>query len=198
MTESMIKSICVYCGANPGAATEYAETARAVGAELARQDIRLVYGGGHVGLMGIVADACIEAGGQVTGIIPDFLNEKEVAHPHVRDLRVVSSMHERKLMMAEESEAFITLPGGIGSMEELFEIWTWSQLGRHRKPVGVLNVNGYYDKLFEFIDHMTGEGFLQDKHCAMLLRSITIKDLLGQFNRYEYPGTIATLEASQV
>lgn len=194
----MIKAICVYCGSNPGSATEYAETARAVGAELARNNIRLVYGGGHVGLMGMVADACIDAGGQVTGIIPDFLNEKEIAHPYVTDLHVVKSMHERKLMMAEASDAFITLPGGIGTMEELFEIWTWSQLGRHKKPVGILNVNGYYDKLLAFIDHMTDEGFLQDKHRAMLLRGNSVTGLLEQFNAYQYPGTIATLEPSQV
>lgn len=194
----MIKSICVYCGSNPGAASEYADTARAVGAGLAQAGIRLVYGGGYVGLMGIVADAAIDAGGQVTGIIPDFLNEKEIAHPRVSDLHVVRSMHERKLMMAEQSDAFITLPGGIGTMEELFEVWTWSQLGRHRKPVGLLSVNGYYDKLLDFIDHMTGEGFLQDKHRAMLLRGQTVEELLDQFQRYEYPGTIATLEASQV
>ncbi|MBL4538234.1 LOG family protein [Oceanicaulis alexandrii] len=194
----MKKSICVYCGSNPGAAPEYAQAAQAVGVKLAQNDIRLVYGGGQVGLMGLVADACIDAGGQVYGVIPDFLHQKEIAHPRVQDMHIVPSMHERKLKMADASDAFIAMPGGIGTMEELFEVWTWSQLGRHEKPVGVLNVNGYYDKLLEFIDHMTGEGFLLDKHRAMLMRGESIEELLEQFEAFEHPGMIATLAAGQV
>ncbi len=194
----MKKSICVYCGSNPGAAPEYAQAAQAVGETLAQNDIRLVYGGGQVGLMGLVADACIDAGGQVYGVIPDFLHQKEIAHPRVQDMHIVSSMHERKLMMADASDAFIAMPGGIGTMEELFEVWTWSQLGRHEKPVGVLNVNGYYDKLLGFIDHMTEEGFLLDKHRAMLVRGETIEELLEKFEAFEHPGMIATLAAGQV
>jgi len=194
----MKKSICVYCGSNPGAAPEYAQAAQAVGVKLAQNDIRLVYGGGQVGLMGLVADACIDAGGQVYGVIPDFLHQKEIAHPRVQDMHIVPSMHERKLKMADASDAFIAMPGGIGTMEELFEVWTWSQLGRHEKPVGVLNVNGYYDKLLEFIDHMTGEGFLMGKHRAMLMRGESIEELLEQFEAFEHPGMIATLAAGQV
>ena len=193
----MKKSICVYCGSNPGAAAEYARAAKAVGVKLAQNDIRLVYGGGQVGLMGLVADACIDAGGEVYGVIPDFLHQKEIAHPRVQDMHIVTSMHERKLMMAEASDAFIAMPGGIGTMEELFEVWTWSQLGRHKKPVGVLNVSGYYDKLLGFIDHMTEEGFLLDKHRAMLVRGETIEELLEKFEAFEHPGMIATLEAGQ-
>lgn len=193
----MKQSICVYCGSNAGNNPLYAEAARRVGTYLGENGHTLVYGGGRVGLMGLVADAAIEAGGHVVGIIPDFLHEREVAHSGVQDLKIVSSMHERKQLMADASDAFVALPGGIGTMEELFEIWTWAQLGRHEKPVGVLNVNGYFDGLLEFLDNMTGEGFLQDKHRKMLLESDRIEDLMDGFERFTYPGVITHLEREQ-
>ena len=193
----MIKSICVYCGANKGAKDGFVEAARSVGQFLGSKGCRLVYGGGHVGLMGVVADATLEAGGSVTGIIPEFLHEAEVAHPHVSDLRVVDSMHTRKQMMADEAEAFLALPGGIGTMEELFEAWTWSQLGRHKKPVGLLNIEGYYDKLLGFLDTMAGEGFLQDRHRAMLIDDVAIEPLMERINTYQHPGSIVSMEPEQ-
>ena len=147
--------------------------------------------------MGILADSCIAAGGQVTGVIPDFLHHKEIAHPRVQDMRIVKSMHERKLMMAEESEAFIALPGGLGTLEELFEVWTWSQLGRHEKPVGVLNVNGYYDQLLGFLDHMLGEGFVEDKHRSMLKCGECPDAVIEALEAYTFPGTIASLARAQ-
>ena len=152
--------ICVYAGSNPGELPAYREAAAALGATLAGRGIGLVYGGGRTGLMGAVADGCRSAGGRVTGIIPGFLEQKEVAHHGITDLRVVGSMHERKTLMAELSDGFIALPGGIGTFEELFEIWTWSQLGQHRKPCGLLNVAGFYDRLVEFLDGVVAEGFL--------------------------------------
>lgn len=192
-----LTSICVYCGSNTGAAPEYRAAAVAMGEALARRGITLVYGGGQVGLMGILADSCIDAGGQVIGVIPDFLHQKEIAHPRVPDMRIVNSMHERKLMMAEESDAFIAMPGGLGTLEELFEVWTWSQLGRHEKPVGVLNVNGYYDQLLGFLDHVRGEGFVEEKHRAMLKCGETPDAVVDALQAYEFPGMIASLARAQ-
>lgn len=190
--------VCVFCGSRAGHRPAFADAARDLGTLLASRETGLVTGGGRVGLMGVIADAVLKAGGEARGVIPRALLEREVGHEGLTELFVVDTMHQRKAAMAALADAFIALPGGIGTMEELFEVWTWSQLGRHRKPVGLLSVNGYYDKLLDFIDHMTGEGFLQDKHRAMLLRGQTVEELLDQFQRYEYPGTIATLEASQV
>ncbi|MFW6300424.1 MAG: TIGR00730 family Rossman fold protein [Oceanicaulis sp.] len=192
-----LTSICVYCGSNTGAAEEFRAAATAMGETLARRGIKLVYGGGQVGLMGVLADACVDAGGEVIGVIPDFLHQKEIAHPRVQDMRIVTSMHKRKLMMAEESDAFIAMPGGLGTMEELFEVWTWSQLGRHEKPVGVLNVNGYYDGLMDFLDHMRGEGFVEAKHRGMLKCAETPDAIVDALEAYEFPGMIATLERAQ-
>lgn len=189
-----LRSICVYCGANPGASPAYADAARAIGAALAQAGVRLVYGGGQVGLMGILADAAIDAGGKVTGVIPGFLDRKEIAHPRVSDMRIVTTMHERKMMMAEEAEGFIALPGGLGTMEELFEMWTWSQLGRHEKPLGLLNVNGYWDQLLAFLDHMQAEGFVEAKHRGMLACEDTPEAVIAALNAYQHPGMIASLE----
>ena len=147
-----LRSVTVYCGSNPGADPAYAEAARALARLLASSDIRIVYGGGHVGLMGVLADTAMAAGGEVVGVIPQALIDREIGHRGLNDLRVVSSMHERKALMAELGDAFIALPGGIGTLEELIEVYTWSQLGMHRKPLGVLNVNGYYDALATFLD----------------------------------------------
>ena len=193
-----LQSICVYCGASFGELADYRRAAEQVGAALAQRDIRLVYGGGQVGLMGVVADACLDAGGRVTGVIPDFLDKKEIAHPRVDDMHIVSSMHERKLKMAEAADAFIALPGGIGTMEELFEVWTWSQLGRHEKPVGVLNVQGYYDPLLTFLDGMRDNGFVEAKHRAMLMEAEDVNALIDAMIGYEHPGAIASLAAHQV
>ncbi len=190
-------SVCVYCGSNFGGDEAYAEAARDMGRTLAQRGLRLVYGGGQVGLMGVVADACIDAGGEVTGVIPDFLHHKEIAHPRVQDMHIVTSMHERKLMMADHSDAFIAMPGGLGTLEELFEVWTWSQLGRHKKPVAVLNVNGYWDRMLEFLDHMQGEGFVEGRHREMLLSGATPANVLDSLTDYEFPGMIASLERAQ-
>jgi len=189
-----LKSICVYCGSNTGADPAYAEAARAVGRALAEAGVRLVYGGGQVGLMGILADAAIDAGGAVTGVIPDFLHHKEIAHPRVTDMRIVTTMHERKMMMAEESDGFIAMPGGLGTLEELFEMWTWSQLGRHQKPLGLLNVNGYWNQMLAFLDHMQAEGFVEARHRNMLACEDSPDAVIAALQAHEHPGMIASLE----
>lgn len=155
-----LSSVCVFCGSRPGAQPIYAEAADAFGSELARQGIRLVYGGGNVGLMGRIADAALNAGGEVVGVIPQFLIDREVGHPRLTELHVVETMHQRKAMMATLSDAFAVLPGGIGTFEELFEVWTWQHLKLHVKPCGLLNVGGFYDLLAGFLGHTTAEGFL--------------------------------------
>lgn len=193
-----LKSICVYCGSNPGADPAYAEAAQAVGQALAKAGLRLVYGGGQVGLMGILADAAIDAGGQVTGVIPSFLHHKEIAHPRVADMHIVETMHERKMMMAEKADAFIAMPGGLGTLEELFEMWTWSQLGRHQKPLGLLNVNGYWDQMLGFLDHMQAEGFVEARHREMLACENSPEAVIDALKSHEYPGTIASLEGRSV
>lgn len=153
-------SVCVYCGSRPGVEQAYAQTAREVGQWIAKRGGQLVYGGGHNGLMGIVADAALEAGGRVVGVIPKALVEKEYAHRGCTELHVVDNMHERKRLMAERADAFLALPGGIGTLEEFFEVWTWRQLGYHDKPVGLLNQNGYYDQMLGFLAHSTAQGFM--------------------------------------
>jgi len=193
-----LRSVCVYCGSSAGAAPQYAEAARAMGRTLAERSVRLVYGGGQVGLMGVLADACLDAGGAVTGVIPDFLHHKEIAHARVADMRVVASMHERKQVMADEADAFAALPGGLGTMEELFEVWTWAQLGRHRKPVGLLNVNGYFAGLTGFLDHMLAEGFVEPRHRAMLCEDANPDALLGKLAACEFPGVVASLARHQM
>ena len=155
-------SICVYCGSRPGERPEFSQAAQAVGQWIGRHGGQLVYGGGRTGLMGTVAEATRLAGGRVVGIIPKALVDKELANPLCDELHVVDTMHERKAMMGERADAFISLPGGIGTLEELFEIWTWRQLGYHDKPVGILNVNGYYDALLAFLAHSVREGFMGD------------------------------------
>ncbi|OIQ97869.1 LOG family protein YvdD [mine drainage metagenome] len=173
-----MKSLCVFCGSSPGADPAFAAAARALGRQLAERGLGLVYGGGRVGLMGQVADACLTAGGTVTGIIPRHLHDKEVGHHGLSTLHVVDSMHARKAMMARLADGFLVLPGGIGTLEEFFEIWTWGQLGLHGKPFGVLNIQGYYDGLFTFLDNMTGQGFLRATHRAMVRVNDDIPALL--------------------
>jgi uncharacterized protein (TIGR00730 family) len=187
MTERSIRRICVFCGSSSGARPAYLEAARALGSLLGAQGIGVVYGGAHVGLMGAVADAARAAGSEVIGVIPQSLVEREVAHTGLADLRVVGSMHERKALMAELSDAFIALPGGIGTLEELFEIWTWAQLGSHQKPCGLLNADGFYDRLLGFLDHVVSEAFLRQQHRDMLLVAREPRMLLEKIQRYEPP-----------
>ena len=162
-------SICVFCGSNTGSGEVYADAARALARVIVAQGLKLVYGGGNIGLMGVLADAALAAGGEVIGVTPRRLLEKEVVHRGLGDLRVVDSMHERKALMAELSDAFIALPGGLGTLEETFEVLTWTQLGFHRKPCGLLNVAGFYDGLAAFLDHAVTERFLKPEHRAMVL-----------------------------
>jgi uncharacterized protein (TIGR00730 family) len=164
-----MKRVCVYCGSSPGNQPIYREMAEAMGGLLARRGIGLVYGGGNVGLMGVVADAALAGGGEVIGVIPGALADREVAHAGVTDLRVVDSMHTRKALMAELSDAFIAMPGGVGTFEEFFEAVTWTQLGVHRKPCGLLNVGGFYTPLAAFIDQAVTEGFIKPIHRAMIV-----------------------------
>lgn len=163
-TDRQFNRICVFCGTNPGSQPEYGAAARKLGQALAEQDIELVYGGASVGIMGELADSVQEHGGHVTGIIPQQLVEKEAAHTGIPNLIVVASMHQRKSQMADLSDGFIVLPGGIGTLEGFFEILTWGQLGIHAKPAGILNVKGYFDALTEFLDHAVREGFLTEEH----------------------------------
>jgi len=161
-------SICVYCGSRPGAKPEYADAARAVGAEIGRRGWQLIYGGGHAGLMGTVADAALAAGASVVGVIPESLMGRELGHRGLTELHVVQTMHERKLMMAERSDAFVALPGGIGTFEELFEVWSWRQLGYHDKPLGLLNVANYYDTLLAFLRDSERLGLMTNEQLALL------------------------------
>ncbi len=164
-----LDSICLYTGARAGARPQYLSAASATATAIAQRGITLVYGGGHVGLMGAAADAALAAGGKVVGVIPADIAEREVEHEGLTELLVVESMHERKMAMLKRADAMIALPGGLGTMEELFEVWTWNQLGFHRKPVGLLNVAGYYDKLLGFLDHMAAEQFVAGEHRDLLL-----------------------------
>lgn len=182
-----MESVCVFCGSNFGVRPEYAEAATGLGREIARRGLRLVYGGSKVGLMGAVADATLAAGGAVVGVIPAALVEREVAHAGLTELHKVGSMHERKKLMADLSGGFIALPGGAGTLEELFEVWTWAQLGLHKKPVGILNVAGFYDHLGAFLDHQAKERFMRAEHRAMLMIGTDAAALLDLFARYQAP-----------
>jgi uncharacterized protein (TIGR00730 family) len=175
-----MKRIAVYCGSSAGRRPEYAAAARELGALLAREKIELVYGGGMVGLMGIVADAVLNEGGHVIGVIPEKLVLKEVVHEKLPDLRVVKTMHERKALMAELADGFIALPGGYGTFEEFFEVLTWAQLGWHRKPVGLLDVAGYYHHLQAFLDQSQSEGFIRPQNRSLVLVEPTAAALLAR------------------
>lgn len=182
-----VRSVCVFCGASMGANPAYREAAVALGQAIARRGLTLVYGGGAVGLMGVVADAAMAAGGEVVGIIPQSLLDAEVGHKGLTRLEVVDGMHARKARMAELSDAFIALPGGLGTLEELFEVWTWGQLGYHAKPLGLLDVNGFYDKLGGFLDHIVEEGFVRPQHRAMLLLGQRPDELLDGMDSFVAP-----------
>ena len=182
-----MKRICVYCGSNPGKRAEFFESARSLARELVTREICLVYGGASVGIMGEIADTVLAAGGEVIGVIPQALVDKEVSHAGLTELRIVSSMHERKKIMADISDGFIALPGGLGTIEEIFEVLTWAQLGFHKKPCALLNVEGYYDKLTQFLDHAVAEGFIAGIHREMLLVEQEPHQLLEIMATYSAP-----------
>jgi len=182
-----VKRLSVFCGSSPGADPAYADAAKALGREFLRRGIGLVYGGGRVGLMYEIARLVHESGGEVTGVIPRGMVERELAYTALRDLRVVESMHDRKALMAEISDGFIALPGGLGTMEEFFEVLTWSQLGIHRKPCGLLNVRGYFDPILAFLDRALGQRFLQPEHRGMVLVDENPALLLEKFDSYRPP-----------
>lgn len=193
-----LKNICVYCGSSPGRRDAYATNARALAEALVCRDIGLVYGGASIGIMGVVADHVLRLGGRAVGVIPEALMRKEVAHYQLTELHVTQSMHERKMRMAELSDGFIALPGGLGTLEELFEIWTWAQLGFHGKPCGLLNVEGYYDPLIEFLDHATAEQFVQQSHRAMLIVDSESEKLLDRFANYQPPTMKIWLDKEEI
>jgi uncharacterized protein (TIGR00730 family) len=193
-----MKRICVFCGSSTGLLPAYARSARLLAAELIDRKLGLVFGGGSVGLMGVLADAVLEAGGDVIGVIPEGLAARELAHRGLTDLRVVSSMHERKATMASLADGFIAMPGGLGTLEEMLEILTWAQLGIHRKPVGLLNVEGYYDGLLRFLRHAVREGFIRPDYFSLLLFGNTPAALLDLFAGWQPPATVrAWLAPSQ-
>ncbi len=184
---TMIKRLCVYCGSNYGSRPEYNQAARELARVMVNKNIGLVYGGASIGVMGEIADAFLKEGGEVIGVIPKGLLVREAAHTSITELREVNTMHERKAMMAELSDGFIALPGGLGTIEEFFEIWTWAQLGMHQKPCGLLNAGQYYDKLIEFIDHAVSERFIKEVYRSMVFVEEQPHILLQKFESYEAP-----------
>lgn len=180
-----IRRVCVFCGASSGAHPDYADAARQVGTLLAKESIGLVYGGGNTGLMGVIADAAMRAGGEVIGVIPEHLRAREIAHTGLADLRIVATMHERKATMADLADGFIGLPGGLGTIEEFFEVATWSQLGIHAKPTALLNVRGYYDLVEGFLEHAVKEGFLRPEHRALIAIAQEFSTLLEALRSYQ-------------
>lgn len=193
-----INQICVFSGSSPGNKSDYAEAAKALGDELVKHNINLVYGGGNVGLMGVVADKVMSAGGKVTGVIPEFLAKKEVAHYDVTELHVVDSMHERKAMMAELADGFIALPGGLGTFEELLEILTWNQLGVQTKPCAVLNTCNYFEHLLQLLAHAVAEQFLKPIHQDMLLTADTAEEAVKLMCNYEHSYTDKWLDKDKI
>ena len=192
---SEIRRLAVFCGSNPGARPEYVEGARALGRLLCQRRVGVVYGGSSVGLMAALAETVLEEGGDIIGVIPKMLVEREVAHRALSDLRVVDSMHERKALMAELSDGFVALPGGIGTLEEFFEIWTWAQLGVHDKPCGLLNIAGYFDPLLEFLDRAVAEKFVRDVHRSMVIVESEPQALLRRFESYVAPKVVKWVNA---
>jgi uncharacterized protein (TIGR00730 family) len=182
-----LSSICVFCGSNAGAQPAYVETAEAVGSGLAQRGVRVVYGGARLGMMGALADAARSAGGEVVGVMPQAMFDREIGHTGLDDLRVVGSMHERKALMAELSDAFIALPGGVGTLEELFEVYTWAQLGIHEKPLGLLDVVGYYRPLVAFLDHAVRQHFVRASTRSLLAVGDDLDDLLAALEAWQPP-----------
>jgi uncharacterized protein (TIGR00730 family) len=189
--------LCVFCGSNAGHDPIYMAAARLLGGTLARNGIDLVYGGASVGLMGAVADSVLSSGGHVIGVMPQALVDKEIAHTGLSDLRVVGSMHERKALMAELADGFIALPGGLGTFEELFEVWTWAQLGYHEKPCALLNAGGFYDKLTSFLDDVVEHGFVKPVHRAMLIVESDPAALIQAIRAYEPPKVIKWIKEGE-
>jgi hypothetical protein len=182
-----MRRICVFCGAAEGASAVFGEAASALGAELARRGIGVVYGGGRIGLMGVVADAALAAGGEVTGVIPRGLVDRELAHGGLSELHTVGTMHERKALMNELSDGFVTLPGGLGTLEELAEVVSWAQLGLHGKPIGVLNVAGYFDGLLGWVERAVSDGFVRPEHAGLLVVDAELSGLLEAMDRHRPP-----------
>jgi uncharacterized protein (TIGR00730 family) len=192
------RSLCVYCGSSPGGDPQFAVAARGLGQRLAERGIRLIYGGGNVGMMGRVADGALEAGGEVIGVIPHHLADRELAHEGATKMIRVNTMHERKQLMADMADGFICLPGGIGTLEELFETLTWLQLGLHRKPVALLNVGGFWDPMLTFLDHMTSCRFLKPEHRDLLLVHDQVDALLAAMDAFDAPSAQKWLDRAAV
>lgn len=192
-----MQAVCVFCGASPGDRPGYGAAARALATLLAQRNLTLIYGGGSIGIMGILADAALAAGGRVVGVLPEHLARREMAHAGVTEMHIVASMHERKALMAGRADGFIALPGGLGTLEELFEVLTWSQLGLHRKPCALLNVEGYFDPLIAFLDSAVVRGFVQPRHREMLLIDTEPARLLERIDLYTAPAVEKWLELSQ-
>jgi hypothetical protein len=193
-----IAAVCVFCGSSPGVDARYVDTARELGRLLARRGVTLVYGGARVGVMGAAADAALDDGGRVVGVIPRPLWSREVGHTGLSELLVVESMHERKALMSDRADAFVALPGGAGTLEELFEVWTWAQLGIHTKPVAVLNVGGFYDPLLALADHLVAQGFVRPAHRAMLLDDDDPARLLARLEAHDAPAVRQWLTSDEV
>lgn len=181
--------VCVFCGSSPGNGQSYRDAAREVGEVFADRGIELVYGGAHVGTMGVVADAVLAGGGVVHGVIPQGLMDREVAHGGLTTLKVVADLHERKAEMSRLADAYLALPGGAGTLEELFEVWTWAQLGLHTKPIGLLDVGGFYQPMLRFLENMSAEGFLADDFREMLIVTTDVAEALDRFSDYRPPRT---------
>ncbi len=186
----MFRSLAVYCGSSPGNDPRFVELARQAGELLAARGIRLVYGGGGTGMMGAVANGALAAGGEVTGVIPGFLNTRELKHPGVADMHMVDTMHERKMLMVDFAEGFVALPGGFGTLDELFEVLTWSQLAIHTKPIGLVNALGYFDGILACLDGMVERGFLRPEDRARLVDAESLEDLLVKMEEWRVPDTL--------
>jgi uncharacterized protein (TIGR00730 family) len=195
---SQIHRLAVFCGSNPGARPDYVQAARSLGKLLASRGIGVVYGGSNVGLMQALADAVLDELGDIIGVIPRMLVQREVANKALSDLRIVDSMHDRKALMAELADGFVALPGGIGTLEEFFEIWTWAQLGMHDKPCGLLNVAGYFDPLLEFLDRAVAEKFVREVHRKMVIVESDPATLLARFEAYEPPRVVKWINAGTI
>jgi len=189
--------ICVYCGSSPGARASYLAAARQLGERLGLDGHSLVYGGASIGLMGAVADAALDAGAEVRGVLPKALADRELAHPGLTELHIVDSMHERKALMADLSDAFVALPGGIGTFEELFEVWTWTQLGMHAKPVGLLDVDNYYGQLVAFLDNAKNEGFIRQEHRDMLSVASDPAEIIEKLDSFQIPAVTKWINSNE-
>lgn len=197
-TASVLQRVCVYCGSSPGFDPQFAQQADALGRRLAAEGLGLVYGGGKVGLMGIVADGVLAGGGEVVGIIPEALAAKELAHPGLTELLVVSSMHERKALMEQRADGFVAMPGGFGTYDELFEILTWAQLGEHDKPVVLFDIADFYAPLFALIQRAVGSGFLKPQHAALATRALDLDEVVAALRQPPAPALPKWLGPSQI